>query len=466
MPDSIGQIITRTRSQKGITLLQVYRALHIKERYLTAIEDDRFEDLPSSVQGKGFIRLYWDYLGLPPAELEVLLSPPPSPVATLNPVEVTENKIVELEPTVENEDEKSEGLPEERTKQPEVKRSAGQIYKEIGEDLRKQRNRLSLSLESIEEITHIPYHYIQALEAGQFDALPSPVQGRGMLSNYAGFLDLDTDRILLKYAEALQLKREESQVFVEKGQKRPAIHLPRPGGMRKQGVAPARSIFSVDIILVILLTVITFGSLIWGASAIVSYQVDPKSTKTAQAAYDALRDTATAAAILMPTSTTGSIETETMTSVPVEEAVTATPAAPPTSTSPIQVFVVALQRAYLQINIDGKVAFNGRVVPGNPYLFTGNKRIELITGNAAALQVIYNQTDLGVLGASGEVVDLIFSLTEYGTPTLTPSITPSATKPPTRTLKPSNTYPPTRTPRPSSTPNPTKTRVPTRTPTP
>ena len=75
MPDSIGQIIARTRSQKGISLLQVYRAIHIKERYLTAIEDDRFEDLPSAVQGRGFIRLYWEYLGLPAQELESFLSP-------------------------------------------------------------------------------------------------------------------------------------------------------------------------------------------------------------------------------------------------------------------------------------------------------------------------------------------------------------------------------------------------------
>jgi hypothetical protein len=149
----------------------------------------------------------------------------------------------------------------------------------------------------------------------------------------------------------------------------------------------------------------------------------------------------------------------------VNEGPTATLAAPTSSGFPIQVFVVALQRAYLQIIVDGKVAFNGRVLPGNPYLFSGNKRIELISGNASALQVIYNQTDLGTLGASGEVVHLIFTLTQYGTPTLTPSITPSATLRPSKTPKPSNTYPPTRTPRPTSTPIPTRTRTPTRTPT-
>ena len=119
-----------------------------------------------------------------------------------------------------------------------------------------------------------------------------------MLNNYSDFLNLDADKLLLKYAEALQLKREEALLIVEKKQKRPAFHLPKPGGMRKQGLPLGRSIFSLDIFLVAVLAIITFGSLIWGASAIVSYQVDPKSTKTAQAAYDALAKTATADAAL------------------------------------------------------------------------------------------------------------------------------------------------------------------------
>jgi cytoskeletal protein RodZ len=55
MSESIGQIIAKTRNQKKKTLEQVYRALCIKEKYLLAIEEDRFDDLPSIVQGRGFI---------------------------------------------------------------------------------------------------------------------------------------------------------------------------------------------------------------------------------------------------------------------------------------------------------------------------------------------------------------------------------------------------------------------------
>lgn len=465
MPDSIGQIISRTRNQKGISLLQVYRALHIKEKYIAAIEADRFDDLPSPVQGKGFIRLYWDYLGLQASDLEVLLTPTPVEVNTPLIIEGKESGPSSI--PEQNGDkgkilDEPVGLPQELA---EIK-SSTQILQDIGNALRVQRNRASLSVDSIESITHIPAHYIHALEAGKFDLLPSPVQARGMLSNYSEFLNLDTDALLLKYAEALQGKRNESLPLEEKNRRGSAIHLPKPGGMRKQGLAPARSIFSIDIMVVIALAVITFGSLIWGASSIVNYQVAPKATKTAQAMVNILRNTESVYTGMTLTSTLLPQSTETSTIQVVDEGPTATISAPTTSGFTIQVFVVALQRAYLQIITDGKVTFNGRVLPGNPYLFTGNKRIELITGNAGAIQVIFNQSDLGILGAQGEVIHLVFTINQYGTPTLTPSITPSATLVPSKTPKPSNTYPPTRTARPSNTPYPTRTPKPTRTPTP
>jgi hypothetical protein len=44
------------------------------------------------------------------------------------------------------------------------------------------------------------------------------------------------------------------------------------------------------------------------------------------------------------------------------------------------------------------------VVSGGAYLFNGDERIELLTGNGAALQVFLNRQDLGLLGLFGEVV--------------------------------------------------------------
>jgi len=78
---------------------------------------------------------------------------------------------------------------------------------EIGQFLRETRERLGLTLDEVERATRIRTHHIEAIERGDFEALPSPVQARGFLGNYADFLGLNRDDILLGYAEILQSQR-------------------------------------------------------------------------------------------------------------------------------------------------------------------------------------------------------------------------------------------------------------------
>ena len=82
----------------------------------------------------------------------------------------------------------------------------------------------------------------------------------------------------------------------------------------------------------------------------------------------------------------------------------------------------------MRINVDGQDAFDGRVVPDNAYTYSGNNLITLMTGNAAALEVYFNQEYLGKLGDVGEVVNLRFS--PSGMSTATPRVTPTPTENP------------------------------------
>lgn len=463
MSDSIGQTLARTRSQRALSFSQVYHALHIKERYLLAMEEDRMEDLPSPVQGRGFLRLYWEFLNLLPEELDALLSPgaeiqEASPLDDGGlPTSEADGPALPLSP---------EDLEVGQGDGSEISiASAQRLLKEIGSELREQRRRLSLTLESIEGVTHIPVHYVRALEEGRLDALPSPVQARGMLHNYASFLDLQVEELMLKFADALQLKREEGQRQIPVGRKKKVFSLPKSHWNGKPLLPAARTFFSLDIFIILLVAVAAFVSLIWGASSVVNFQMSPRATKTAEAELSGLTQTAAALGATLPTNNLISAVTETESAAIVEEGPTITIAAPTPSGAPIQLFVVARQRAYMQVLVDGKAAFVGRVQAGTPYYFEGRNRVELISGNASALQVIYNQIDLGTLGAQGSVVHLIFSGNSFGTPTLTPSMTPTETLKPSRTPIPTNTYPPTRTPRPTSTQWPTRTPTPSRTPT-
>jgi len=66
----------------------------------------------------------------------------------------------------------------------------------IGQRLKKARTFRHLTLEEVAETTRIRLVYLQALEADDFDVIPSPVQARGFLRNYAQFLELDIDQVV------------------------------------------------------------------------------------------------------------------------------------------------------------------------------------------------------------------------------------------------------------------------------
>jgi hypothetical protein len=113
----------------------------------------------------------------------------------------------------------------------------------------------------------------------------------------------------------------------------------------------------------------------------------------------------------------------------------------------MQVYIVPNQRVFLQVITGKKTAFLGRTVPGNAYPFTSNERIEVICGNAAGVQIYYNQRDLGTLGLPGQPLRMIFSKDGIATPTSAVTAAPTNKPLATLTLQPTATrVPPTVTP--------------------
>ena len=61
-----GDWLRRERTRRHLTLAQVSQATKIRERFLEAIENDDFEQLPHPVVAAGFIQLYARFLGIDP----------------------------------------------------------------------------------------------------------------------------------------------------------------------------------------------------------------------------------------------------------------------------------------------------------------------------------------------------------------------------------------------------------------
>ena len=509
MTETIGQQLKQAREARNLTLNKVTQATHIQARFIEAMEAGDFESLPSPVQARAFLRLYAEFLELSLDDLiarqrlsvdkahDAFLNAAPAPIRNQAPEESAENPSIitpeREDPAGESQqplpgkvrahipsprrslpqpgkttknvkparpdtpsrpkrihgkqaksrkieirepipDEPEEFIPPERMP---AKLQSQVIFTSIGNSLIQRRESLSLTLDEIEHHTRVRNHYLQALELGDFDHLPSSVQTRGMLNNYARFLDMDVDAILLQFAEGLQaqrLERQPAQVEIT----RISVAKSSPKTVQPSGL---QHYLSMDVLVGVGLVLVLLVFAIWGTNRIIGLRSAFTPQPTAQSISDILvASTEAATPTPLPTNEPGTgVVIPTVSST----AIVTVPAA---GQGPVQVVLVALEQSFVRVTVDGKKLFEGRVEAGTAYPFDGNTQIEILTGNGAAVSILFNQSDLGPMGNLGQVVDRIYTANAILNPTAT--FTPSPTITPIHSLTPS----PSPTPRVSSTP--------------
>ncbi|ORO67555.1 helix-turn-helix domain-containing protein [Streptococcus oralis subsp. oralis] len=87
--------------------------------------------------------------------------------------------------------------------------------KTIGEVLRLARINQGLSLEELQEKTEIQLHFLEAMEADDFDLLPSTFYARSFLRKYAWAVELDERIVLDAYDSGSMITYEEVDVDEE-----------------------------------------------------------------------------------------------------------------------------------------------------------------------------------------------------------------------------------------------------------
>lgn len=421
MMDTIGQQLRRARLARALTLEQIAQETHVRVHYLEALEKGDFASIPSQAQARGFLRIYASYLELPASSLiEALDGEQPQEPET-HPAEQR------LSP------EEIEAPAEEMLAQPPASQQAATIFAEVGQKLQRQRELLGLSLDDVERHTHLRRHYLEALESGQLAGLPSPVQGRGMLKNYSDFLGLDPDPLLLRFAEGLQARLEASQ-------RRQATTKPRASRRRLRLPQPIRRLFSAELLTGLFFIVFLAGFMVWAAIRIFSMRASQEPSPTAPSIAEVLLATVTEPPTPTPPASTPTVPAAAPAIQQTEENPTEQVASGAESGDTVQVYLTIRQRTWMRILVDGKVEFEGRVLPGTAYQYAGEESVEVLAGNGAAVQIFYNQQDLGPMGLFGQVVHLVFTLSGAQTPTptitLTPTITPRRTLPPLGTPLP------------------------------
>ena len=475
---TVGERLREAREARNLSLAEAASATSIRFNHLQELEDDHPEVFSSGVQARGFLRLYAAFLNLDANELIALWNPPAKTEeaektverkGAAQPLKIDEPALF-IAPESED-DIKTDDLNKpvfEDQQKPEKKQAANfllpltdkvkalfarisvpqkvkdlalkvklpvlfpkpktiektapletsqEIFQKIGAELRDHRLVMDLNLSDIEHFTNLKRMVLVAIEDGRFNDLPSTVQGRGMLNNYAKFLALDDTEIMDRYAQALLLQREERMPSRKAPEPAVSVKINLPEGLRR--------VLNPDLVIGGVLIVVLFGFILWGASQMLASS--SKKPTDAPSISQMLQLTPSVSPMPDLTQTAEAAQlTEETTVLPgvVIEKSTPTPVAT-ANAAPLQLYIIAHDRAYMRVAVDGIPAFDGRVIPNNVYTYSGSDLITLLTGNGAALEVYFNQEYLGKLGAVGEVIDLRFSLQGLQTPTPRPQLTPT-----------------------------------------
>jgi len=411
MPDqnrTVGKILKTAREEQGLSLEEISQLTKVNPKYLLAIEADNWDALPSIVQQKGFVRTYARVLEIDPGPLLGQLR------------SIVQEDDLTLEPAA----------PDVPDSPPAVEQHP---LEEIGSILKTQREHLGFTTPNVEDQIFIPERYLIAIENGSLEELPSTVQGKGMVKNYAQFLGLDPEPLLLSYADVLQKRLAKSREGI------PDVKTSSPLQVSIKRFLASPTILWVGVVIVFGSIALWAGTLIFGAGGTLAV-----ATATIPGVSDILLPTSTHSATPeAPISTQSEIEVDITPTLEgddiADDNAEATPTPGITGNEKVQVQLIILQRTWVRVIVDNILAYEGRLLPGSVKLFGGELSIEVLTGNAAGVEVIYNQRDLGALGLYGEVIDRVFTAEGIATPTPTISATPTPSDTPEASITPTPT---------------------------
>jgi cytoskeleton protein RodZ len=310
---------------------------------------------------------------------------------------------------------------------------------ELGTILQETREGRNLTLEDVAQVTRIRVRYLEALEEGRYDVLPTPVHVRGFLRNYAIFLNLEPEPLILRYNASRQVVRDipvARQVRPELGraapqppetlddelQPEPVFFRPLGGNLQ----TPAW--FSGDVLIGILVIVILLGFIAFaGVRFLLPAITQARVTDTVEVVTEAVTPGPTGSAPAV-----AAVATE-----PV--ALLTTEPTRPLILSDLQLEITIVERSWLKVVVDGETVQEGMTSPGDIFSWQGTEQVNLTTGNGAGIEVTLNGQEMGLLGGRGEVVEKIWTLSGEvaPTPTMTPTSTSQPSEPASATPEPS-----------------------------
>jgi cytoskeletal protein RodZ len=239
----------------------------------------------------------------------------------------------------------------------------------IGDKLRSARLAKGVSIEEAAAATRIRRSTLQALESGDFNALPAPVYTRGFLVNYARYLELNSDAVIEEF---------DAQDQDQEGPD-PEISTPQDEQVRQPSLFSSKLLWSV----VLLIAAVVILNFVWQeflSAGPPQAEPVPEATPTSE-----------------PTPLVELPPIQSPTPIP-----TPSPAPTPTATPFVGVNLTlraTTQRVWLQVDSDGSIVYLGTIGPETdqgtePLTWSADESISIIFGRTGGVEISVNGLEL------------------------------------------------------------------------
>lgn len=286
--------------------------------------------------------------------------------------------------------------------------------KSLGAMLREERERAGRTLEEVSTQTKIRLSYLQAIENDRLDTIPGGFFSRSFVRQYAQSLGVDlslverlldvvtvppadtvpVEKIYEDYRPTAGLQARQS-VFVS------ADHEEEPEILHEAAyLKPSHSgTFWIGVAMVLIAASGAF--LTWQHRPEIFENVFAQSSSIGNPGADMQNP------VYSPSSPVNTPVPET---IAHPEAVPETPVTErAVQASPVEVAVVAVEKSWVRLIVDGERVFGGVMEPGETRMLNGEQSAVVFTGNAGGLDFRYNGKQIGTAGPKGQVRTVVFS---------------------------------------------------------
>ncbi|MDD5019053.1 MAG: DUF4115 domain-containing protein [Candidatus Omnitrophica bacterium] len=270
--------------------------------------------------------------------------------------------------------------------------SENKFHKSVGTLLKETRESKNIPLEEASRATHIHGNILKKIESDDFSSLGT-IYVKGFLKIYADYLGLDKKDVVERFTNTLPQGPSRSRV--SQGVIIPgASQTPQGRAVSKFGVAIFSWLKKIDPRVVVIAALCVF--VVWGFRAVVRAVVNRRAHTPSAETRPSMGQRAVQAkkAVEEPKAKARSVASQKTVAAPQT----------PSAAQKVVLVVRAKAKTWLQVKVDGKTLFQNVLARGAAESWTADKKIEMVIGNAGAIELELNGRILEKIGRPGQTL--------------------------------------------------------------